>query len=153
MIYVNKMIVKSQFIPIFLRNLLEIIAMTTLSTTFDELLDNALTADDKAMIIESLHWAKNEQIIGDDALNKISQFFDARNMSCPMPLLKAKIALRSVGAGEALYLIASDKNSQTDLVAYCQKNSLKVATWGEEQGGAVFHFLIEVSWVRWLLCQ
>lgn len=116
--------------------------MTELATTFDELLNHALTADDKAMIGQSLHWAKHEHIISDEELHQVSQFFDARGMPCPMPLLKAKIALRSVGAGEALYLIASDKNSQTDLVAYCQKNGLKVVTWGQEQGGAVFHFWI-----------
>lgn len=117
--------------------------MTEFAPTFDDLL-HTLTADDKAMICQSLHWAKNEQLLGEEHLWQISQFFDARGMPCPMPLLKAKIALRSVGAGEALYLIASDKNSQTDLVAYCQKNGLKVVTWGQEQGGAVFHFWIGV---------
>lgn len=75
----------------------------------------------------------------------ISAFFDARGMPCPMPLLKAKIALRSVADGESLYLVASDKNSQTDLVAFCQKNHMEVQTW---QGGDAhnaencFHFII-----------
>lgn len=75
----------------------------------------------------------------------ISAFFDARGMPCPMPLLKAKIALRSVADGESLYLVASDKNSQTDLIAFCQKDRMDVQTW---QSGDVhntencFHFII-----------
>lgn len=76
-----------------------------------------------------------------DALN-ITALFDARGMACPMPLLKAKVTLRQVGAGESLYLLASDKNSQSDLLAYCQKNDLMVHTWTSETDAMIFHFLI-----------
>lgn len=69
----------------------------------------------------------------------INQHFDARGLSCPMPLLKTKVLLRDVPLGEGLYLIASDKNSQTDLVAFCQKQSLTVHTWAE---GETYHFVI-----------
>lgn len=76
-----------------------------------------------------------------DTLN-ITAFFDARGLACPMPLLKAKVTLRQVGAGESLYLLASDKNSQKDLLAYCQKNDLTVHTWISETDAMIFHFLI-----------
>lgn len=69
----------------------------------------------------------------------ICQFFDARGLSCPMPLLKAKVALRSVPDGGGLYLLASDKNSQTDLIAFCQKQGLLVQTWTQED---THHFII-----------
>lgn len=69
----------------------------------------------------------------------ISQFFDARGLSCPMPLLKAKVALRSVPDGGGLYLLASDKNSQTDIRAFCQKQGLSVQAWEHDE---VCHFVI-----------
>ncbi|MFA9486355.1 sulfurtransferase TusA family protein [Moraxella haemolytica] len=75
----------------------------------------------------------------------LSAFFDARNLACPMPLLKAKIALRGVATDESLYLIASDKNSQTDLVAFCQKQGLSITTWQSDDGhntANYFHFII-----------
>lgn len=74
----------------------------------------------------------------------ISVFFDARHLPCPMPLLKAKLNLRSVADGKALYLLATDKNSQHDLMAFCQKNSYITHTWQSEQdAGIVYHFIIQ----------
>ena len=75
---------------------------------------------------------------------RITQFFDARGMSCPMPLLKAKVALRSVANGDALYLLASDKNSQTDLIAFCHKQAHTVHSWHTDSGddGSIYHFII-----------
>lgn len=75
----------------------------------------------------------------------ISQFFDARYMACPMPLLKAKITLKSMASQEILYLLASDKNSQTDLVAFCQKNQMAVQTWHSQEPESCYHFLIQKS--------
>ncbi|UTO06034.1 sulfurtransferase TusA family protein [Moraxella sp. FZLJ2107] len=73
----------------------------------------------------------------------VSHFFDARHLPCPMPLLKAKLSLRSVADGKALYLIATDKNSQHDLVAFCQKNGHTVHAWQSEQGSSIiYHFII-----------
>ena len=75
----------------------------------------------------------------------VTQFFDARGIPCPMPLLKAKVALRSVAPDQALYLLASDKNSQTDLVAFCQKNHYRVHTWLTQtsDSGVIYHFIIQ----------
>lgn len=80
----------------------------------------------------------------------ISTFFDATGLPCPMPLLKAKIALRGVNLGDSLYLLASDKNSQTDLVAFCKKQGLEVITWhstpdddyNQHNAANYFHFII-----------
>lgn len=74
-----------------------------------------------------------------DENTTLASFFDARGLSCPMPLLKAKVALRGVPDGQGLYLLASDKNSQTDITAFCQKNGLSVQAW--ERDGA-YHFVI-----------
>lgn len=79
-------------------------------------------------------------------LSCLMQFVDARHLSCPMPLLKAKIQLRSLADGEALYLLASDKNSQTDIQAFCYKNQLKLWQWHgfcKDNKQLVYHFVIK----------
>lgn len=96
--------------------------------------------------LQATQLADIEQLLKDkhDGIT-LAAFFDARGLPCPMPLLKAKIALRSVAGGESLYLIASDKNSQTDLVAFCQKQGLAVMTWQSDDGYNAenyFHFII-----------
>jgi|26BtaG_2_1085354.scaffolds.fasta_scaffold12391_2 TusA-related sulfurtransferase len=50
---------------------------------------------------------------------------DGRGMACPLPLLKTKVALRSVNSGEALYVIATDPNSTADIAAFCRQSGAK----------------------------
>jgi TusA-related sulfurtransferase len=52
----------------------------------------------------------------------IKDMVDGRGLACPMPLLKTKGALRSIVAGESLYVVASDQNSQADIMAFCQQS-------------------------------
>lgn len=93
-------------------------------------------------IKEALVFGIQEGLISPDELSHLTHFFDARNLPCPMPLLKAKITLRDVAPNGVLYLLATDKNSQIDLVAYCQKNKLPIKTWAYGQTDTIFHFLI-----------
>ena len=51
----------------------------------------------------------------------IKNMVDGRGLACPMPLLKTKVALRNVAEGESLYVVATDPNSQADIVAFCQQ--------------------------------
>ncbi len=43
---------------------------------------------------------------------------DARNMPCPMPLLKAKQGLNKVSVGELVRVIVTDPASERDFKAY-----------------------------------
>ncbi|MGP9556321.1 sulfurtransferase TusA family protein [Psychrobacter sp. AOP7-A1-24] len=52
----------------------------------------------------------------------IKNFVDGRGLACPMPLLKTKVALRDVIAGESLYVVATDPNSQADIAAFCRQS-------------------------------
>ena len=52
----------------------------------------------------------------------IKSLVDGRGLACPMPLLKTKVALRSVATGESLYVVATDPNSQADIMAFCQQS-------------------------------
>jgi TusA-related sulfurtransferase len=53
------------------------------------------------------------------ALNA-DQTLDARGLSCPLPLLKAKQALNSMEAGQLLYVLATDAGSQRDFERFCE---------------------------------
>ena len=43
---------------------------------------------------------------------------DARGLACPMPLLKSKLALKTMNEGEVLLVQASDGGSWRDIPAY-----------------------------------
>lgn len=45
---------------------------------------------------------------------------DASGLPCPMPLLKLKQALHRLSATDAVRLIATDPNSQIDILRFCQ---------------------------------
>lgn len=45
---------------------------------------------------------------------------DARGLSCPMPLLRAKLALNGMAAGKVLQVLATDAGSQRDIASFCQ---------------------------------
>ncbi|UXZ05436.1 sulfurtransferase TusA family protein [Moraxella nasicaprae] len=79
----------------------------------------------------------------DEIVRPISHFFDAQGLPCPMPLLKAKVSLRLVASGQSLYLLASDQNSQTDIIAFCKKNGLMAHSWVSQwTDKPCYHFII-----------
>ncbi len=43
---------------------------------------------------------------------------DAREMICPMPLLKLKQALNQINGGEVVSLVATDPTSKRDIAAF-----------------------------------
>lgn len=65
----------------------------------------------------------NGRLVIDNQTNNslvIHQMIDAQGLACPMPLLKTKMALKNTPQGQAVYLIASDKNSQHDITAFAK---------------------------------
>lgn len=63
--------------------------------------------------------AADTMMIGESVM--IKNMVDGRGLACPMPLLKTKVALRDVSTGESLYVVATDPNSQADILAFCQQ--------------------------------
>lgn len=48
---------------------------------------------------------------------------NAEGLKCPMPLLKAKLGLASIHAGEVLIITATDVGSYRDIPAYLSNTS------------------------------
>lgn len=68
---------------------------------------------------------------------------DARGLSCPMPLLKAKQALNRMAVGEVLEVLATDAGSQRDFAAFARQSG-HLLLLSEVQGNE-FRYLIEKS--------
>ncbi len=65
---------------------------------------------------------------------------DARGLACPLPVLKAKKAIRPVPPGEMLKVLATDPGAVEDFRSFCEMTGHILESHGESDG--VFTFLI-----------
>ena len=65
---------------------------------------------------------------------------DLRGLNCPLPILRARKALRALPPGSALEVFADDPLCPVDFAAYCQASGDKLVESVETDG--VFRFLI-----------
>lgn len=59
---------------------------------------------------------------------------DARGLSCPMPIVKAKKGIESLQKGQELELIATDKGSVNDVQAWARQAGHEVLSVEEQNG-------------------
>ena len=71
---------------------------------------------------------------------KEDQILDAKGLNCPLPILKAKVLLNKMQAGEILYVEATDPHSVIDFEAYCARTDHKLLNIEEEE--KLFKFYI-----------
>lgn len=50
-----------------------------------------------------------------------NQVLNAEGLNCPLPILKAKKALKSLASGEVLEVRATDPGSVADFAAFCNQ--------------------------------
>ena len=65
---------------------------------------------------------------------------DATGLNCPLPVLKAKVQLNRMQAGQVLAVTATDPHSRIDFEAYCARSGHELLAATEIDG--VFHFRI-----------
>ena len=65
---------------------------------------------------------------------------DVKGMNCPLPVLRANKALRSLQPGERLRVLATDRAAVADFQAFCRETGHALLAMGEEAG--VFSFVI-----------
>lgn len=68
---------------------------------------------------------------------------DTTGLTCPLPILKAKKAIRRVPAGGTLEVIATDPGAVEDFETFCRVSGHILVESGETDG--VFRFLIRQS--------
>ena len=65
---------------------------------------------------------------------------DAKGLNCPLPILKAKKALKDVPGGGTLEILATDPGSVADFQAFCRTTGNELVEHSEE--GGTYKFLI-----------
>jgi tRNA 2-thiouridine synthesizing protein A len=70
---------------------------------------------------------------------------DARGLTCPLPLLRAKQALRPLAAGDLLRVWATDSGSLRDFVAFSQLTGQVVFEGFELHDGAYCYLIRKQS--------
>jgi len=66
---------------------------------------------------------------------------DTKGMNCPLPILKAKKAIKGLAGGETLQVLSTDPGSVKDFEAFCRSTGNELLESGEEDG--VYTYLIK----------
>jgi len=72
--------------------------------------------------------------------NKANHELNAKGLSCPLPILKARKSLNSMAAGETLVIEATDAGSVADFAAFCRTTGNELLESSQNDG--VYSFLI-----------
>jgi tRNA 2-thiouridine synthesizing protein A len=68
------------------------------------------------------------------------QVLDAKGLNCPLPILKAKKALKSLEGGQILEVLSTDPGSVADFAAFCRITGNELVEQNEE--GGIYTYLI-----------
>ena len=63
---------------------------------------------------------------------------DVRGLMCPLPVLKARKALKRLAPGTTLEVLATDPASVIDFKHFCETTSFALQEWREEAGVYAF---------------
>ncbi len=66
---------------------------------------------------------------------------DAKGLNCPLPILKARKALKDVADGGTLEILATDPGSVADFEAFCRQTGHELLEHSEDDG--IYRFLIK----------
>jgi tRNA 2-thiouridine synthesizing protein A len=66
---------------------------------------------------------------------------DAKGLNCPLPILKARKALKEVPAGGTLEILATDPGAVADFEAFCRQTGNELVE--HSQDDSVYRFLIK----------
>jgi len=66
---------------------------------------------------------------------------DTKGLNCPLPILKARKALKEVPAGGTLEILSTDPGSVADFAAFCRQTGNELLE--ESVDGSVYRVVIE----------
>jgi len=73
-------------------------------------------------------------------VTEVNLTIDARGLSCPMPIVKTAQAVKTVGSGVAVELLATDPGSTKDVAAWCRATGNELVE--QTSDGGVYRFVI-----------
>ena len=73
-------------------------------------------------------------------VQEIAVQVDARGLSCPMPIVKTAVAVKTVAPGALIEVLATDPGSQKDFVAWTRQTGHELVEQSTE--GTIHRFVI-----------
>lgn len=73
-------------------------------------------------------------------VSQIVETVDAKELQCPMPLLKAKLALNKLETGQVVEVLATDAGSYKDFHAFAEQTTHELLL--AEESNGVYRYLI-----------
>lgn len=70
---------------------------------------------------------------------KADKVLDCSGMLCPMPVIKTSKAIREVGVGQILKMIATDAGAPSDMEAWSRQTGHALLESTQEEGKFVFY--------------
>ena len=64
----------------------------------------------------------------------MSEPLDLKGLKCPLPVLRAKKALKGMTPGALLEVLATDPGSVKDFHAFCETTGDEMVSWSEADG-------------------
>lgn len=71
------------------------------------------------------------------------QVLDVKGLNCPLPILRAKKALKDMATGQTLEVLATDPGAVKDFEAFCRTTGNELVESGHQD--KVFSFVIRRS--------
>ena len=63
---------------------------------------------------------------------------DARQLACPLPILRAKKSLSQMSSGQVLKIVATDKGAPLDFMVFCENTGNDLLSSIERDGEFIF---------------
>lgn len=64
---------------------------------------------------------------------------DARQLACPLPILRCKKSLSQMSSGQVLRIIATDPGSTKDFEVFCRQTGNELLSSSEQDGEFTFY--------------
>lgn len=74
-------------------------------------------------------------------MTNVDQELDARNLNCPLPILRAKKTLNTMSSGQVVKILATDPGSVKDFEAFAKQTGNELLESSEVNNE--FHFLMK----------
>ena len=75
-------------------------------------------------------------------MTKVHKTLDAWGLSCPMPILKSRIAIKKLGINQVLEILTSDPGSLADIPTWARATGQELIS-SEERGPKNYRFLVK----------
>ena len=74
------------------------------------------------------------------ATTNVTKTVDARGLSCPLPIVKTALAIKEIGSGDVIEVLATDPGSTKDFIAWSKTTGHELVE--STVDGKVFRYIL-----------